>query len=153
MVKKLSCVSCGSLKRFPHTFTNAPLCSMQWILIINLLIPNSKIQIIKGDFHVFFQVDHTYKLYYGGAQKRPDGNYVNIIRNVEGKHVAEVGQANRKGIFLCWQNIVLSANFSYFLMANFAICKNSTKSYKVEVFWEGHKGHKKRNIPLNFLPS
>ena len=22
MVKKLSCVSCGSLKRFPHTFTN-----------------------------------------------------------------------------------------------------------------------------------
>ena len=52
-------------------------------------------------FIIFFQVDHTYKLYYGGAQKRPDGNYVNIIRNVEGKHVAEVGQANRKGIFLC----------------------------------------------------
>ena len=23
MVKTLSCVSCGSLKRFPHTFTNA----------------------------------------------------------------------------------------------------------------------------------
>ena len=23
MVKKLSCVSCGSLKRFPHTFTSA----------------------------------------------------------------------------------------------------------------------------------
>ena len=23
MVKKLSCVSCGSLKRFPHTFTNS----------------------------------------------------------------------------------------------------------------------------------
>ena len=23
MVKKLSCVSCGSLKRFPHTFTIA----------------------------------------------------------------------------------------------------------------------------------
>ena len=22
MVKKLSCVSCGSLKRFPHTFTS-----------------------------------------------------------------------------------------------------------------------------------
>merc|ERR1712051_513945 len=44
------------------------------------------------------KVDHTYKLYYGGAQKRPDGNYVNIIRNVEGKHVAEVGQANRKDV-------------------------------------------------------
>ena len=74
-------------------------------------IPNSKI--LKGDFHAFFQVDHTYKLYYGGAQKRPDGNYVNIIRNIGGKHVAEVGQANRKGIFLCWQNIFLSAIFFF----------------------------------------
>ena len=26
MVKNLSCVSCGSLKRFPHTFTNGSLC-------------------------------------------------------------------------------------------------------------------------------
>ena len=25
MVKKLSCISCGSLKRFPHTFTKANL--------------------------------------------------------------------------------------------------------------------------------
>lgn len=44
------------------------------------------------------KVDHTYKLYYGGAQKRPDGNYVKIIRNVEGKAVAEVGQSNRKDV-------------------------------------------------------
>ena len=27
MVKKLSCVSCGSLKRFPHTFTSGSYCS------------------------------------------------------------------------------------------------------------------------------
>lgn len=44
------------------------------------------------------KVDHTYKLYYGGAQKRPDGNYVNIIRNVEGQPLAEVGQSNRKDV-------------------------------------------------------
>ena len=44
------------------------------------------------------KVDHTYKLYYGGAQKRPDGNYVKIIRDVEGKPVAEVGQSNRKDV-------------------------------------------------------
>ena len=44
------------------------------------------------------KVDHTYKLYYGGAQKRPDGNYVKIIRNVEGKPMAEVGQSNRKDV-------------------------------------------------------
>lgn len=43
-------------------------------------------------------VDHTYKLYYGGAQKRPDGNYSTIIRNVEGKVVAQVGESNRKDV-------------------------------------------------------
>ena len=29
MVKKLSCVSCGSLKRFPHTFTTVTQCIMR----------------------------------------------------------------------------------------------------------------------------
>ena len=43
-------------------------------------------------------VDHTYKLYYGGAQKRPDAAYSNVIRNVEGKPIAQVGQANRKDV-------------------------------------------------------
>ena len=43
-------------------------------------------------------VDHTYKLYYGGAQKRPDAAYSCIIRNVEGKPIAQVGQSNRKDV-------------------------------------------------------
>ena len=43
-------------------------------------------------------IDHTYKLYYGGAQKRPDGNYSSVIRNVEGKPIAQVGQTNRKDV-------------------------------------------------------
>ena len=63
-------------------------------------------------------VDKTYKLYYGGAQKRPDGNYSMIIRNAEGKTafdlirgkmnssknytpgkvLAQVGQSNRKDV-------------------------------------------------------
>ena len=43
-------------------------------------------------------VDHTYKLYYGGAQKRPDGNYSTIIRSVEGKVIAQVGESNRKDV-------------------------------------------------------
>ncbi len=38
-------------------------------------------------------IDHTYKLYYGGAQKRPDGNYSAIIRNVEGNVLAQVQNA------------------------------------------------------------
>ncbi len=43
-------------------------------------------------------VDRTYKLYYGGAQKRPDGNYSGIVRDVEGNPCAQVGQSNRKDV-------------------------------------------------------
>ena len=44
-------------------------------------------------------VDRTYKLYYGGAQKRPDGNYSRTIRAaVDGRPLAQVGESNRKDI-------------------------------------------------------
>merc|ERR1719391_452264 len=43
-------------------------------------------------------VDHTYKLYYGGSQKRPDAMYSAIVRNAEGTPIAQVGQANRKDV-------------------------------------------------------
>ena len=35
-------------------------------------------------------VDHTYKLYYGGGQKRPDAMYSAIVRNAEGTPIAQV---------------------------------------------------------------
>ena len=38
MVKKLSCVSCGSLKRFPHTFTSAMYDAITEKVILLLLI-------------------------------------------------------------------------------------------------------------------
>ncbi|CAL4122997.1 unnamed protein product, partial [Meganyctiphanes norvegica] len=40
------------------------------------------------------KVDRTYKLYYGGAQKRPDGNYCRVINNAHGKSFALVGESN-----------------------------------------------------------
>ena len=42
MVKKLSCGSCGSLKRFPHTFTidNQYLQLSFQILVIQHILPN-----------------------------------------------------------------------------------------------------------------
>lgn len=43
-------------------------------------------------------VDRTYKLYYGGAQKRPDANYSRVIRDIEGRVMAQVGEANRKDV-------------------------------------------------------
>ncbi|XP_063869013.1 aldehyde dehydrogenase family 16 member A1-like isoform X1 [Scylla paramamosain] len=44
------------------------------------------------------RVDQTYKLYYGGAQKRPDGNYNRVILNTEKKAFALVGESNRKDV-------------------------------------------------------
>lgn len=43
-------------------------------------------------------IDHTYKLYYGGAQKRADGNYVRVIRDSAGSPFAEVPESNRKDV-------------------------------------------------------
>jgi len=43
-------------------------------------------------------VDRTYKLYYGGAQKRPDGCYSRVIKSSTGQVMAQVGEGNRKDI-------------------------------------------------------
>ena len=43
-------------------------------------------------------IDRTYKLFYGGAQKRPDGNYCRPITDAEGKIFAYVGESNRKDV-------------------------------------------------------
>ena len=40
-------------------------------------------------------VDRTYKLYYGGAQKRPDAGYCRTICDAKGNVFALVGEANR----------------------------------------------------------
>jgi len=47
---------------------------------------------------ILCRIDRTYKLYYGGAQQRPDGQYVRAILNPEGKVVGHVGDGSRKDI-------------------------------------------------------
>ncbi|XP_063608921.1 aldehyde dehydrogenase family 16 member A1-like [Penaeus indicus] len=54
-------------------------------------------EIVSGD-KTLPLIDKTYKLYYGGAQKRPDGNYCRVIKNAEGKAYALVGESNRKDV-------------------------------------------------------
>jgi len=44
------------------------------------------------------QIDHTLKMYIGGAQKRPDGNYSCAITGPSGVLVGQVGDGNRKDI-------------------------------------------------------
>lgn len=43
-------------------------------------------------------VDRTYKMYYGGAQKRPDAPYSRAIKGADGTVLGQVGEGNRKDI-------------------------------------------------------
>ncbi|ELT96808.1 hypothetical protein CAPTEDRAFT_177352 [Capitella teleta] len=43
-------------------------------------------------------IDHTYKMYYGGAQKRPDATYVRPVLSANGEVLAHVGEGNRKDV-------------------------------------------------------
>jgi len=43
-------------------------------------------------------IDRTYKLYYGGAQKRPDGMYSAPVVDHHGNAIAHVSDANRKDV-------------------------------------------------------
>ena len=43
-------------------------------------------------------LDRTAKLYIGGAQKRPDGNYTRAVLSPAGKLVGQVGDGNRKDV-------------------------------------------------------
>ena len=45
-----------------------------------------------------FSIDHTYKVYIGGAQKRPDGNYSRPVLDPNGQVIGQVGEGNRKDI-------------------------------------------------------
>jgi len=40
-------------------------------------------------------IDHTYKLYYGGAHKRPDGNTSRAVLSGTGKLLATVADGSR----------------------------------------------------------
>ena len=49
--------------------------------------------------YLFTRIDHTYKIYYGGSQKRPDGCYSRPVFTASEKKIfAYVSESNRKDI-------------------------------------------------------
>lgn len=58
-----------------------------------------------GDFSAP-SLDHTAKLFIGGKQARPDGNYSRPVLSPKGKVIGEVGEGNRKDI----RNAVVAAH-------------------------------------------
>ena len=62
-------------------------------------ITTSSVSILFFNYKVLLcRIDHTYKFYYGGAQKRPDAPYMMAIKSAEGKVIAHVGEGNRKDV-------------------------------------------------------
>jgi aldehyde dehydrogenase (NAD+) len=53
---------------------------------------------VESNGHLLPSIDRTYKMYYGGAQQRPDAPYARPIRSVDGKVIGHVGEGNRKDI-------------------------------------------------------
>jgi aldehyde dehydrogenase (NAD+) len=52
----------------------------------------------KGNGAHEFQVDRTLKMYIGGKQVRPDGNYSRAVLGPKGQLVGQVGDGNRKDV-------------------------------------------------------
>lgn len=46
----------------------------------------------------FLSIDHTLKMYIGGAQKRPDATYARPIIGKSGNVIGQVSEGNRKDI-------------------------------------------------------
>lgn len=44
------------------------------------------------------KIDRTYKLFYNGSQKRPDGQYSRPVYGVKGQMIAQVSDSNRKDV-------------------------------------------------------
>jgi len=58
----------------------------------------STLTVASSNEHSLPLIDRTPKMYVGGKQVRPDGNYTMTITNTKGKVVGQVGDGNRKDI-------------------------------------------------------
>lgn len=59
-------------------------------------------------------IDRTAKLYIGGAQKRPDGNYTRAVFSPSGKLVGQVGDGNRKDVRNAVESAHKAKNWAYY---------------------------------------
>ena len=59
-------------------------------------------------------IDRTAKLYIGGGQKRPDGNYTRTVFSPSGKRVGQVGDGNRKDIRNAVEAAHKAKNWAYY---------------------------------------
>ena len=65
-----------------------------------------------------FSLDRTAKLYIGGGQKRPDGNYTRPVLSPSGALVGQVGEGNRKDIRNAVEAARKAMNWAYYAPHN-----------------------------------
>ncbi len=63
-------------------------------------------------------IDRTAKLYIGGAQKRPDGNYTRAVLAPSGARVGQAGDGNRKDIRAAVEAAHKAKNWAYYAPHN-----------------------------------
>eukprot|EP00397_Hematodinium_sp_SG-2012_P014262 GEMP01014494.1.p1 GENE.GEMP01014494.1~~GEMP01014494.1.p1 ORF type:complete len:812 (+),score=207.01 GEMP01014494.1:70-2505(+) len=61
-------------------------------------VPPGPLPDMNGSVSNAVNLDHTNKMYIGGSQKRPDGNYSRGILSVSGSVLGQVGEGSRKDI-------------------------------------------------------
>lgn len=76
-----------------------------------------------------FSIDHTYKVYIGGAQKRPDGNYSRPVLDPNGQVIGQVGEGNRKDIRDAVEAAHKAATGCVFVHFSFSVIKTLTLSH------------------------
>ena len=64
------------------------------------------------------EIDRTAKLYIGGGQKRPDGNYTRPVLSPSGKLAGQVGDGNRKDIRNAVEAAHKAKNWAYYAPHN-----------------------------------
>ena len=77
-----------------------------------------------------FSIDHTYKVYIGGAQKRPDGNYSRPVLDPNGQVIGQVGEGNRKDIRDAVEAAHKAAPGCVFVHFSFSVIKTLTISHQ-----------------------
>lgn len=100
-----------------------PLCVDFILVIYCFFLPH------RDTNFLVFSIDHTYKVYIGGAQKRPDGNYSQPVLDPNGQVIGQVGEGNRKDIRDAVEAAHKAAPGCVFVHFSFSVIKTLTLSH------------------------
>ena len=84
-------------------------------------------------FLSFHRIDQTLKLYYGGAQKRPEGQYSRPVYGKDGYVIGQVSEASKKDIRNAVEGAVKAA--ARFVLAVFLSCESQKLRFLCKILF------------------